>query len=355
MTIRNAIAVSTTARNTRLLVLALLGLVVFALPFKSIAQTGDRKPIVFVREWGRRGSNPGEFDFPIGIAISAADEVFITDHINCRIQRFDGNGRLLGYFTVRPNPGGIALDACGNVYLTRFQASGRGKHDSGNCVTVYNSAGRFLRQWGQSGSGEGEFNCPGGIAVSQNNRVYVADQTNRRVQIFDGMGKFLFKWGEYGNTVGQFGGKASRNARTGGPQFVALDSAGNVWTTEGANCRIQEFTAEGKHLLAWGTAEDKAGGFGGYFAGFHDSKSGGLVGPIGLCFDKHGQLWVSAVSGRVQQFTQQGQYLRGLVNEQGNEPGHFYAPHGLAFDSAGCLYVVDSFNHRIQKFSVAPH
>ena len=59
------------------------------------------------------------------------------------------------------------------------------------------------------------------------------------------------------------------------------------------------------------------------------------------------------VNGRVQQFTKSGQYLRGFGG-QGTQPGQFYAPHGLAFDRRGHLYVVDAFNHRVQKFAVEP-
>lgn len=36
--------------------------------------------------------------------------------------------------------------------------------------------------------------------------------------------------------------------------------------------------------------------------------------------------------------------------EEGTKPSQFYAPHGIAIDSLGCLYIVDGFNHRIQKF-----
>jgi sugar lactone lactonase YvrE len=64
-------------------------------------------------------------------------------------------------------------------------------------------------------------------------------------------------------------------------------------------------------------------------------------------------VWVSAVSGRVQQFSGGGKYLRGLGGGQGRKPGQFLAPHGLAVDSRGHLYVVDSYNHRVQKFDVS--
>ena len=55
---------------------------------------------------------------------------------------------------------------------------------------------------------------------------------------------------------------------------------------------------------------------------------------------------MAAVSGRIQQFTKDGKYLRGF-GEQGTKPGQFYAPHGIALDSHGHLYVVDAYNHRI--------
>src|SRR5262245_50781604 len=68
----------------------------------------------FMLAWGNEGSEPGEFHFPIGIAITPADQILITDHYNHRVQRFDHEGKLLAHFAVLPNPGGIALDNAGN-------------------------------------------------------------------------------------------------------------------------------------------------------------------------------------------------------------------------------------------------
>jgi len=324
----------------------------FVLNICAVSPLSATEPqrIIFQKTWGQQGSKPGEFHFPIDIVINAADEIFVTDHLNDRVQKFDREGKLQAYFPVLPNPGGLAFDKQGNLILSHILASGSSKHKIGDRISVYSPEGNLIRQWGISGSEPGQFNCPGGIAVSPNDNIYVADQTNHRVQVFDPTGKFLFQWGEYGNQPGQFGGKSSRNSRVGGPQFIAFDSKGTVWTTEGANCRIQQFSAEGKLLLHWDSEADKAGGFGGLFTGFKDRKAGGLRGPIAVEIDQNDRLWISAVSGRVQQFTPTGKYLRGLVQEQGTLPGQFYAPHGMAFDSIGNLYVVDAYNHRIQKF-----
>src|SRR5262249_40530628 len=155
-----------------------------------------------------------------------------------------------------PNPGGIAVDKSGNFLVSHFPASRLSKETTPDRVTVWSPAGKFLREWGKSGSGDGELSWPGGIAVAGDGRVYGADQTNRRVQVFDGAGKFLMKWGSYGTRPGEFGGNVGKTSRVGGPQFVALDSAGNVYTTEGSVGRVQKFTADGKHLLSWGDNEN---------------------------------------------------------------------------------------------------
>lgn len=303
----------------------------------------------FVREWGREGTEPGEFHFPIGIAINGADEVFVSDFYNGRVQKFSTEGKLLAVIPVLPNPGGIALNKSGDIFLAHFAEKKRAERTADG-ISVYSPTGTLLRQWGRTGNNDGEFDCPGGLAIASNGTLYVADQTNRRVQRFDEQGKFLGKWGEYGMKEGQFGGNVSILSRVGGPQFVAFDRQGNLYTTEGSVGRVQKFTADGRFLAAWGDNQDKPGSFGGVFTGFKDRKAT-LQGPVAIIVDRDDRIWVSAVSGRIQQFTSDGKFLRGF-GSQGDQPGQFFAPHGLAFDSRGDLYVVDAFNHRIQRFAV---
>lgn len=300
------------------------------------------KPPAFLLAWGKKGAAEGEFRSPIGIAVNAADELYVTEFHGQRVQKFTAEGKFLASFEVPGSPGGIAVDRLGNVYVAP---------SLGHKICVFTPEGKPLRQWGQKGEGDGEFVEPGGIAIGSDGRVYVADQGNRRVQVFDAEGKFLLKWGRYGTDPGQFDGKGAPRSRIGGPQFVAFDHAGHFYTTESLLGRIQQWTAEGKYLAHWGENSSEPGGFGGREK---LTVSNAFPGPIAICFDKQDRVWISATNNRVQLFTAAGKYLGGF-GEQGSGPGQFLIPHGIAIDSRGHLYIVDAGNHRVQKFDPSAH
>jgi sugar lactone lactonase YvrE len=297
-------------------------------------------PPKFLLEWGEHGKGKGEFDACVGIAIGKNDEVYTAEFRNQRVQRFTSEGKFLGAFPVQPHAGGLAVDADGIVYVA---------HWNSNKVAAYSPTGMLLREWGQKGTADGEFRLPGSIAIGPDGLVYVPDQGNSRVQKFTRDGKFVGQWGELGKEPGQFGGGQSAGGRFAGPQFVAFDRAGNVYTTDAALDRIQKFTPEGKLLAFWGTESADPGGFGP--PPLNKDGTPGMGGPISLCVDRQDRVWVSATNNRVQQFTNDGKYLRGIGGE-GIEPGHFHLPHGIVLDSRDCLYVADTMNTRIQKFAV---
>jgi sugar lactone lactonase YvrE len=222
-------------------------------------------------------------------------------------------------------------------------------HWNSNKVAAYSPTGELLREWGSKGTADGEFQLPGSIALGPDDLLYVGDQGNSRVQKFTREGAFVGKWGELGRGPGQFGGDESPGGRFAGPQFVAFDSASNVYTTDAALDRVQVFTPEGAFVTAWGSDTSEPGGFGPPTVGKDGSPGPG--GPIGICVDHNDRVWVSATNHRVQQFSASGEYLRG-IGGAGAEPGQFHTPHGMAIDSHGDLYVADTMNARIQKFSV---
>ena len=306
-------------------------------------------PPRFVAAWGREGTGEGEFKSPIGIAINAADEVFITDAGNNCLQSFTRDGQFLARISTGSFPGGIAIDRDGLIYVAVmmdykicvYRHSRSGATDSAKTPTA---KFELAREWGKQGTKPGEFDQPGGMAFTGDGTLLVCDQVNHRMQRFTADGKFLAAWGEYGAKPGEFGAPEPPTHRVGGPCMVAIDYAGNVYTTEPTAGRIQQFSPDGKYLSHWGSNEVRNGAFGG---------GANLQGPIAVLFDRDDRIWLSATNHRVQLFTTAGEYLTGLgtTGTSSDAPGQFRTPHMMAIDSQGDLYVVDTQNHRVQKFA----
>jgi len=329
-----------------------LPLAVAALTFLLVlghgtAAAGEPNAAKFLLSWGKKGDKPGEFYSPIGIAINKKDEVFVTDLNNARLQIFTADGKYLGGFDLpRDDPkrksnqaGGIAIDDQGLIYLSYMVQ---------DKVQVYTAAGKLIREWGKAGKGDCEFAGPGGMVLAPDNTIYVADQRNHRIQKFARDGRFLGKWGEYGAKPGQFGGIEPKGSRFGGPHFLARDSMGRLYTTEGVIGRVQQFSSDGKLLRAWGDKGSQPGGFGSLKFGYSKHS----FGPIAVMVDSHDRVWVSSLNDRVQCFTGDGKFLLG-IGGTGKGPGQFARPHGMAVDSKGHLYVADAGNQRIQKFAIS--
>jgi sugar lactone lactonase YvrE len=313
------------------------------------AVSDEITPPKFQASWGQEGTGPGQFKSPVGIAINAADDVFITDAGNGCVERFTADGKFLDQVVTGSFPGGIAIDRQGLIYVAvmmDYKISVFRHKPKVSADQVSASAYELVREWGAKGTGDGEFDQPGGLAFGHDGSLFVCDQVNHRVQRFTPEGKFLAKWGEYGDKPGQFGAPEPPRNRVGGPCLVAVDKQGNIYTTEPRPGRIQKFSPDGKYLGSWGSNEVRPGAFGG---------SDKILGPIALAFDRDDRVWVSATNHRVQLFTADGHYLTGLgtTAKPGHDPGQFRVPHGIAFDSRGVLYVVDTQNHRVQKFAFA--
>ena len=134
-----------------------------------------------LRAIGRRGTGPGEFNFPTALTLSAG-KLYVVDAMNFRVQTFTSDGAYLSAFGKLGNqtgtlnrPKGIAADTEGNLYLVDalFET-----------VQVFDPAGRLLYYFGSSGVKPGQFQLPTGIAIDNRNVIYVADSLNSRVQVF---------------------------------------------------------------------------------------------------------------------------------------------------------------------------
>ena len=198
----------------------------------------------FLRSFGHRGENAGEFRSSVGVAINNDRNIFVADNGNHRVQIFSWEGRHLGSFGSKGSldsqldfPWGLSLDSTGNVIVADsgnnlikiFTPDGRFVTKIGGqgsfsfpihcvqcgdyfivsdtneyCIKVFNREGHFQYKFGKQGEGDGEFNHPRFLSVTQSKHLLVCDEKNHRIQVFDLYGKFVGKFGTKGSKLGEF-------------------------------------------------------------------------------------------------------------------------------------------------------
>jgi len=125
----------------------------------------EGKVLMTLGKEGVAGTGPDMFDRPTGVAIAPNGDIFVAD----------------GHF---PN-----------------------KHDTAR-VVKFSKDGHFIKSWGRKGAGPGEFDEPHDIFIGgSQNRVYVADRRNRRIQVADQEGNFIAAWKQFGQPSSVFVGK----------------------------------------------------------------------------------------------------------------------------------------------------
>lgn len=110
------------------------------------------------------------------------------------------------------------------------------------------SEGKFLFEFGSTGTENGQFIQPRGIAVNECHEILVADTDNDRVQVFDQCGNFLFAFGESGMRPGQF--QAPQSVVTTEDNRIAISESGEIITAEFRNpSPVQVFDKCGDFLF----------------------------------------------------------------------------------------------------------
>ncbi len=243
----------------------------------------------FIRTWGK-----GDFSMRThGISVHPNGTIFCADDGNHTVRQFTPEGKLLMTMGIMNTPSDTGYDGknTGSIKRaadpfnrpTNIAVGPNGDYyisdGYGNArVHRFSPKGELNYSWGTPGRGPGQFHLPHGIACATDGRVFVCDRESDRIQIFSPDGEYLTEWTD-----------------TQRPTHLVFDAKGNAYVTE----------------LWW-----------------HIGDHSYTHGPI-----------TKAMHARLSVFDKDGKLLSRLGTPEATAPGSFAAPHGLAVDSKGDVYV----------------
>lgn len=129
----------------------------------------------FLKEWGKRGSAPGEFHTPHSIVVDSRSRVYVADRENYRIQVFDADGKFLEQWRDLGAPWGLAFTPDQHLMM----ADGYN-----NRIVKLTMSGKVVGAFGSHGKQPGQFHYCHQLAVAPDGTVYTSEILNWRAQKF---------------------------------------------------------------------------------------------------------------------------------------------------------------------------
>jgi sugar lactone lactonase YvrE len=248
-------------------------------------------------------------------------------------------------------PGAVRLDSSGNAYVADSSNATIRRITPAGVVTTFAGSARVTGTADGAGSAA-RFNEPGGVATDSAGNVYVADSGNYTIRKITPAGMVTTLAGT-GGAQGSVDGAGSA-ARFYDPENLTVDSVGNIYVADGAGDTIRKVTPAGVVTTLAGSA-NQAGSTNatGTAARFNDPTGIALDSVGNLYIADNG-------NNTVRKLTPAGVVttLAGTAGRSGSTDGtatsaRFYQPAGIGVDSAGNVWVADYGNGTVREISVA--
>jgi len=221
----------------------------------------------FLSSLGKKGSENGEFRFPLGIDIDNSGKVYIADSGNHRLQIFSPEGKFIAKINIpskdkQPaDPTDVVVDDARNrCYIV---------DNDNHYILVYDLSNRkLIKTYGSPGAGKLAFRYPFFITLDKDKYLYIVDVINTRVQVLNPDGLFVAFIGGWGVKKGEFFR----------PKGVAIDKNNRVYVSDSYMGVIQIFDPNGE-----------------FFAVVGDSAKGvpkKFKTPVGLFIDNNNRLYI---------------------------------------------------------------
>ena len=334
------------------------------------AATGTITTIAGTGERGYSGDGgpavEAQLVYPNDVFVDSLGNIYIADLGDHRVRRVDASGTITtiagtgerGYSgdggpAVEAqlfNPYSVAVDAAGNVYIADDR-NHRIRHvdTTGDITTVAGAGSDF--------SGEGgpailaRLDRPHGVAVDDSGNLYIADSGNHRIHRVNASGILATVAGTGERGYSGDGGPAVA-AQLIRPWDVSVDGEGNIYIADTFNHAVRRVDASGTITTVAGTGEFGYSGDGG------PAVEAQLNYPRGVEVDSDGNVYISDslnhrirrvdASGTITTVVGTGEY--GFSGDGGPAvAAQLFQAEKLSFDSAGNLYIADTFNHRIRR------
>lgn len=284
----------------------------------------------------------------------AAGAQVITTFAGNGVDSYSGDGALATSAGIGV-PGGIYIDASGDIYFTSFSKHTLRKVSPTGVITTLCGNGTA----GSTGDGgpatAGKMNGPVKMARDAAGNFYIAERAGNRIRKISASGIISTLAGT--GTAGYSGdGGQATLARLNEPTGVCVDASGNVYVADLLNHRIRKISPSGIITTIAGTGTGASTGDGGMAA------AASLFHCHGVICDAAGNLYIAEASAnKIRKISTSGIITTvvgsGLAGYSGDggpaTAAKLKNPGGVTLDAVGNLYVSDQFNHVIRKVSTS--